>query len=151
MRRQTPTLRFRACEYPTQSANGGTMKYASGKWRICAAVFVIAIAASCTENQPVSPAVKVATPPAKVVTSLISGPWNAPLFSTCHWSASTSGGVSPYHYAWTVNNSPVGTDSPNLSYTNTVGAFRLLVTVTDQNGDMGSDSKIISNGSTPPC
>jgi hypothetical protein len=37
---------------------------------------------------------------------------------------------------------------PNLTYQNNGGPFRILVDVTDQNGDMGEDSNIMTIGGT---
>lgn len=67
-----------------------------------------------------------------------------PSYVQCTWTATVTGGVAPYHYAWTVNNVPMGSDSPYLQYTNNGSAFRVLVTVTDQNAEQAWDSNVMS-------
>jgi hypothetical protein len=72
-----------------------------------------------------------------------------PAHWTCHWNASVSGGSGNYSYAWRANNSPVGFDSPVLTYTNNGSPFRIDVTVTDNStSDQGADSNIMSIGGT---
>jgi hypothetical protein len=112
---------------------------------ICAALLVAVIAASA-ENRPARVDAKAASTPAKnhTLSVDITPNGSVPAHATCHWTAAVSGGVAPYHYAWTANNTPVGSDLPNLSYTNNGGPFRILVDVTDQNGDMGEDSNIMT-------
>jgi len=69
----------------------------------------------------------------------------------CTFTANVSGGVAPYHYAWYANNSPVGFDSPQLSYLTGTSGFRLQAFVTDANNDQGNDSKIITIYSLATC
>ena len=116
---------------------------------ICAALLVAVIAASA-ENRPARLDAKAASTPAKhhTLSVNITPNGSVPAHATCHWTATVSGGVAPYHYAWTANNTPVGSDLPNLTYTNNGGPFRILVDVTDQNGDFAEDSNIMTIGGT---
>lgn len=71
---------------------------------------------------------------------------SVPSHASCVFTANVSGGTPTYHYSWTVNNSPVGSDAQAISYTNNGSAFRIAVTVTDGNSDQASDSNIMSIG-----
>lgn len=83
------------------------------------------------------------------LTVSISPNGSVPSHTPCHFTASVSGGSGNYHYAWTVNNSAIGSDSQTVVYTNSGSSFRIDVTVTDGNtGDQGYDSNIMSIGGT---
>jgi Flp pilus assembly protein TadG len=130
--------------------NGVSRGNTGRRLSICATLLVAVIAASA-ENQPAGPDAKAASTPAKNLTTMsvnITPNGSVPAHATCTWTATVSGGVSPYHYAWTVNNASVGFDSQFLQYTNTGSPFRVLVNVTDQNGDFASDSNIMTIGGT---
>jgi len=72
---------------------------------------------------------------------------SVPAHSPCHFTATVSGGSGSYHYAWAVNNSPVGGDFSVIVYTNNGSPFRIDVNVTDANtADTGSDSNIMTIG-----
>lgn len=116
---------------------------------ICAALLVAVIAARA-ESRPARLDAKPASAFAKhhTLSVNITPNGSVPAHATCTWTAAVSGGTPPYHYAWTANNSPVGFDSPNLSYQNNGSAFRILVDVTDSNNDMGEDSNIMTIGGT---
>jgi hypothetical protein len=126
------------------------MENTTRTWRICAVLLAVAIATSAA-TQPASHNVKAASiSPSAVatLTVLITPPDPVPAHMLCHWTATPSGGTSPYHYAWTVNNSAVGTDAPALAYTNNGSGFRLQVVVTDATSAQAFDSKIITMGGT---
>lgn len=71
---------------------------------------------------------------------------SVPAHTTCTWTANVSGGTAPYSYAWEINNSPIGSDSPTLSYTTGTMGFRIFVIVTDATSAQATDSKIITIG-----
>ena len=71
---------------------------------------------------------------------------SVPSHQSCHFTANLGGGTAPFHYAWAVNNSPVGDDNQVIVYTNNGSAFRIDVHVTDNNGDTGYDSNIMGIG-----
>jgi hypothetical protein len=129
--------------------NGVSKGNARRTLSICAVLLVAAIAAGA-ENRPARLDAKAASKPARKHTLSvdISPNGSVPAHATCHWTATVSGGVSPYHYAWTANNTPVGSDLPNLTYTNNGGPFRILVDVTDSNGGFAEDSNIMTIGGT---
>lgn len=93
--------------------------------------------------------------PVPLAVSITSGPTAVPFTTTtCSnqtWGAAASGGVSPYTYAWYVNNSLVGTGS---SYTRSVcynhADFTLKVVATDANGATANSSRVIDVSYTPP-
>src|SRR4029077_6813053 len=116
---------------------------------ICAALLVAVIAASA-ENRPPRLDAKAASAPAKnhTLSVNITPNGNVPAHATCTWTATVSGGVAPYHYAWTANNTPVGSDQPNLGSANNGSPFRILVEVSDQNNNMAEDSIIMTIGGT---
>jgi hypothetical protein len=124
------------------------------KWGICAAVLVVAIATTAA-NQLASPDIKALSVSARDVGTLsvlITPASPVPPNTYCTFTATPSGGTSPYHYAWAVNNSAIGTDSQYLSFTTPgPGGFRIQVTVTDQTSAQASDSKIISVTSGATC
>lgn len=124
------------------------MENTTRTWRICAVLFAAAIATGAA-TYPVGPKVKATSLSHTDVTTLtvaITPTHQVPAHVQCTWTATPSGGTAPYHYAWTANNSAVGTDSPTLAYTNGGGPFRLMVTVTDATTAQAFDSKIITIG-----
>jgi hypothetical protein len=123
------------------------------RWGICVALLAAAIATSAA-TRPASPdirAVSVWARNVRTLSVLITPATSVPPNVPCTWTATPSGGTSPYHYAWAVNNSAIGTDSPTLSYTNNGGSFRIQVFVTDQTSAQANDSKIISVFSEAHC
>jgi hypothetical protein len=123
------------------------------KWGICAAVLAVAIATSAAK-QLVSPETRAVSVSARDVGTLsveITPASSVPPYTYCTFTATPSGGTSPYHYAWAVNNSPIGTDAQYFQYMTGSGAFRIQVFVTDQTSAQASDSKIISVSSGASC
>ena len=132
---------------------GGCMVNATRKWRIWVTVAIAAVAASCGRD-PSSPDARSLSMRANILDSfsvLITPTHSVPPRVQCHWTATVTGGVSPYHYAWTANNIPVGLDSPNLAFTNNGGSFHLVVTVTDATTAQTFDSKVITVFSGATC
>ena len=130
------------------------MKNVARTSRLCAALFAVAIAASCADNQPASPNLQAVAPRFGILTALSvdltpAGPVPPNVF--CTWTAHVSGGTSPFHYQWKVNNSNIGIDSQFLSYRNNGSAFRIQVFVTDAASGAANDSKIISVSSSFSC
>lgn len=116
------------------------------KWRIWGTLIVATVVASCGQN-PSGPDASSLSVRANILDSfsvLITPTHSVPPHVQCHWNATVTGGVSPYHYAWTANNVPVGGDSPNLAFTNNGSSFRVLVTVTDATSAQTWDSKVIT-------
>lgn len=107
-----------------------------------AAAFVFALLA-VTPAQAQPPAVTITGPTSVVI------PCGC---DTIGWTANPSGGQPPYIvYAWTLNGSAAGTNSPNLSqqYCNSsnepIFTFaNVAVTVTDSNGRDASDTHFTS-------
>ena len=83
-------------------------------------------------------------PPSPTVS--ISGRTTVRPGATCMWSATASGGTPPYHYAWT----PPGSDSPDLTYTNSGQNFTVFVQVTDALGASGNASRPVTVSSSAP-
>jgi|SRR5947207_2026500 len=117
------------------------------KWTICALLLAAAISVSGADKPASLRASGVSTRIREAATLSVAitpaGP--IPTNVYCTFTANVSGGVPGYHYAWYVNNSPIGTDSQYLSYLNH-GPFRIQVFVTDADGTQANDSKIISTG-----
>src|SRR3954468_7452225 len=125
------------------------MIIASRRLRVCAALVVAAVATSAARNQPPRPDARVSSAPVLSVRTLsvsITPNGAVPSHTQCTWTATVSGGVAPYHYAWTVNNVAAGTDSQFLQYTNNGNPFRVFVTVTDANSAQAIDSNVMSVG-----
>jgi hypothetical protein len=117
-------------------------------WSICAALLAVSIGTSAATLPLHSDVQAVSALPKDVgtLTVLITPATSVPAHTFCHWTATPSGGTGPYHYEWTVNNSPVGDDNSVLAYTNNGSAFRVFVTVTDATTAQATDSKIITIG-----
>lgn len=61
----------------------------------------------------------------------ISGPTSVSPFAQCQWHASASGGTGSYTYAWSVDGQSVGTNSTQLTFTNSGASFVVGVTLSD--------------------
>jgi len=146
--------RFATAKSSIQPQTGASMNNIARRWAIGATLLAATMAASPAENQPASPDVR---PVSTRVSDKVSFSVNitpaspVPPNVTCTWTANVSEGTSPYHYAWAVNNSPVGYDSQYLSYTNNGGAFRIQVFVTDATSAQTNDSKIMTISSGGSC
>ena len=120
-------------------------------WAICAVLVAATLAVAGTTN-PASLQARAVSPASKDARTLsvsITPNGSVPSHATCHWTASVSGGSGNYHYAWAVNNSPIGSDFYSVAYANNGSSFRIEVTVTDGNtGDQGYDSNIMTIGGT---
>lgn len=100
--------------------------------------------------------VLMATPAqAQPLSVTITGPTSVVIPCGCDtvgWTANASGGAPPYVlYAWTLNGSAAGTNSPSLSqqycYTGSEPILtfaNVAVTVTDSNGREASDTHVTS-------
>ena len=121
------------------------------KWTIFAFLLAAAFAGSGTSN-PASLHARAVSPRSahsRTLSVNITPNGSVPSNYPCHWTASVSGGSGNYHYAWAVNNSPIGSDYYIVTYTNNGSPFRIDVTVTDGNsGDQGYDSNIMTIAST---
>ena len=120
------------------------------RWTISAFLLAAAVAVSGTMNRASLYARAVSAPShvAGTLSVSITPNGSVPSHATCIFTANVSGGSSPYHFAWSVNNSPIGSDSQTVSYTNNGSSFRIDVQVTDNLGDQGYDSNIMSIGGT---
>ena len=125
------------------------MGKASRNWMISA----VLLAAAVTVSGSASPASAHARPVSNrsigshTLSVSITPNGSVPAHGSCHFTATVSGGSGSYHYAWAVNNSPVGDDFSVILYTNNGSAFRIDVHVTDANtGDTGYDSNIMGIG-----
>lgn len=90
-------------------------------------------------------------PPPPPLNVQIYGPTAVKPGATCEWSA-TANGVPPLNYAWKVNGSSVGFNSP--AYTHTAGSstFDLSVVITDAASGSGSASTRVSvSWEAPDC
>jgi hypothetical protein len=129
------------------SPRGFSMNNVARRWSACVALSLAAVGVSAARNQDV----KAVSEQARHVGSLfvsITPNGSVQSHATCTWTANVTGGVAPYHYAWTINNVPAGFDSQFLQYTNNGSAFRVLVTVTDDASAQAWDSNVMSVGGT---
>ncbi len=71
--------------------------------------------------------------------------------ASIQFTATVSGGISPYSYAWNFGDGSTGTGNPVTHTFSTVGTFTVSCTVTDSIGniDTGSDSVAITASPTP--
>lgn len=84
----------------------------------------------------------------------VNGPTAVTVARNCYtvsWDAVTSGGTTPYSYAWELDGSPIGTNSPTVTkqYCSTSGTCSVFsdtieVLVTDFNGREDTDSLTIT-------
>ena len=125
------------------------MGKASRNWMISAVLLTAAVTVSGSANPASVQARTVSNGSIGSHTLSVSITPNGavPAHSSCHFTATVSGGSGSYHYAWAVNNSPVGSDFSVIVYTNNGSPFRIDVNVTDANtGDTGYDSNVMSIG-----
>lgn len=118
------------------------------KWAVCALLLAGAVTATgATKAARLRPRA-VSTQSVQTRTFFVSITPNGavPSHASCIFTANVSGGTAPYHYAWAVNNSPIGSDAQAVSYTNNGTGFRIDVNVTDNTGDTGYDSNIMTIG-----
>ena len=122
------------------------MGNAGRKWAISALVLLGAAATTGAAKQIALKPVTDSAYRRATFTVAITPTHAVPAHTTCTWTANVSGGTAPYSYAWQINNSPIGFDSPTLSYTTGSSGFRIFVTVTDATSAQAVDSKIITLG-----
>jgi hypothetical protein len=86
-------------------------------------------------------------PPNPVSASIVGTSYEFFINSSCRsrtWTASVTGGVTPYSYQWKVNGAVVGTGS---SYTRSIcpanGSFTLALTATDANAQSSTSSRTV--------
>lgn len=86
-------------------------------------------------------------PPNPISASIVGSSYEYFANLTCRsrtWTASVSGGVTPYSYQWTVNGAVVGSGS---SYTRTIcpgnGSFTLALTATGANAQSSTSSRTV--------
>jgi hypothetical protein len=127
------------------------MKTIARRSRIGAALIAAAIAASCVDSQPAGLQVRDASPRLGTLTALsvnITPAGPLPTNTYCIFTAHVSGGTSPYHYQWKLNNSNVGADQNSFGYLTGTSPFRIQVFVTDAAMGAANDSKIITVSSS---
>jgi len=84
----------------------------------------------------------------------VNGPTAVTVARNCYtvnWDSVTNGGNTPYSYNWTLDGSPIGTNSPSVTkqYCSTSGTCSVFndtiqVLVTDFNGREDTDSLVIT-------
>lgn len=84
----------------------------------------------------------------------INGPDGVTVSRNCYtvtWEAVASGGATPYSYAWKLDGSPIGTNSPSVTkqYCSTAGVCSVFndtieVMLTDLNGREDTDSLTVT-------
>jgi hypothetical protein len=84
----------------------------------------------------------------------VNGPTAVTVSRNCYtvtWEAVASGGQTPYSYSWTLDGSPIGTNSPSVTkqYCSTSGTCSVFsdtiqVLLTDFNGREDTDSLTIT-------
>jgi subtilisin len=97
-------------------------------------------------------AIQVTQPPPPTPLNVqIYGPTAVKPSSACEWSA-TANGVPPLNYAWKVNGSSVGFNSPTYTHTAGSSTFDLSVVITDAASRSGSASRMVSvSWDAPDC
>jgi hypothetical protein len=69
--------------------------------------------------------------PQPLAVSIVTSPSNPTDNTPVTAVATVTGGIAPYHYAWTVDGTAVGTDSPTFTQSMAVGSHTIALTVTD--------------------
>ena len=101
-----------------------------------------------TASTSVSVNIPAPPPPPPAVT--IVGQTTIAPNAQCTWGASVSGTVGSVTYQWTVNGSPVGTNSSTLTYGSANPPFEITVTITASNGS-AADSHNVSYDANGWC
>jgi hypothetical protein len=87
-------------------------------------------------------------PPPPSLTVTVTGPSFVDGCTSGTWTATTTGGISPITYQWTVEGGSYNTGTNNhMTYTNSGGSLSIFVraTATDANGVTGTSSPIKAN------
>jgi len=89
-------------------------------------------------------------PPPPSVSVGITGPSRVPAHRYCTWTATASGGATPYAYSWLVNGNPAGNDS-SLAITTPSSGFTISVVAVDSIGRANGQDLHVNVGGVNNC
>src|SRR3989441_617944 len=150
----------------TGSASGGTTPYtyswnfgdsstgsgvstthtyqAAGKYSV-----VLSVRDAGGQTTSATQTITVANPPPALTTSFTYAPASPETGQQVSFTASASGGTSPYTFSWTFGDGSAASSNPTTNAYSSSGSFTVTVIATDANGLTASSSQTITAAATP--